>query len=488
MIPEASSFETSIWWTHRARSDSRSLHGWWHWVHVGVRAATLSAAGVIMVRYGERSRDRESILWVALGIVLALSPALLRLSAVAQNAWTDQTPAGFALGAAALVFGIARRRFLDLGPVARTLVMDQLRDPIIVMDGRGRIVDANRAAERNLGLRPYEDVPVALGTFWASSRQENVPATRLELDVPGDEQRTYDVMVSRMGRGRTSGHTALLLIDITERERMHIDLLESREALRRANADLERLANTDGLTGLANRRHFMEELGHEVERAQRYDRPLSLVLLDLDHFKQVNDTHGHAAGDQVLCAAAGALRGVCRDADLAGRIGGEELALLLPETWPDGGRRVGERVRERIEAERHRAPSGAAFRVTGSIGVASSGARCPRCGGIAPGRRRGPLQGQARGTKPGDRRGVDCRPAQRLPLTLVRPVHRLPRANPPGSLSRTHEEPESTIETESPKHLPRPTVLSRARHSGNGTAASSGCCTPRGHWWSAWGS
>jgi len=140
--------------------------------------------------------------------------------------------------------------------------------------------------------------------------------------------------------------------------------------------DLERLARTDPLTGLANRRHFMEMLEREADRCQRYLRPVSIVLLDLDHFKAVNDTHGHAAGDDVLREAARVLRSVCRDVDLAARLGGEELALLLPETESAGARAAAERVREQFGAVQHRSPAGRSFTVTASLGVATAASSC----------------------------------------------------------------------------------------------------------------
>lgn len=347
--------------------------GWWHWVHVGVRATAVAGAGLVLGRQQARSNAPGAIAWVVLGCVLALGPSVVPFTAVPGAGWADQSAAGFALGTSVFGLGLMRRRLLDLGPVARTLVMDELRGPILVLDGRGHIVDANRAADETLGIRPYGDVPLPLGTLWASSRKEVVRTATIELEVVGGESRTFEVTVSRMGRGGGHGHTALLLLDITDRERMRRDLEASETALRKANANLKHLANTDELTGLSNRRHFMEELEREIERAHRYDRPLSLVLMDLDHFKSVNDTHGHAAGDQVLRAAAVSLRSVGRDVDIAARIGGEELALLLPETTQAGALTVAERMRERIEAEWHRAPSGAAFRITGSIGVASLG-------------------------------------------------------------------------------------------------------------------
>jgi diguanylate cyclase (GGDEF)-like protein len=250
--------------------------------------------------------------------------------------------------------------------VDRDLVLSELQDPIVVLDGRGRLVDVNQAARKELGLRPYDDLPVVLGTLWASgATPPGAPAPYVVLEDGHGEKCTYEVTLTRLDDADVRGRAALLLRDVTVKERMQREL-------ERANADLERLARTDPLTGLANRREFMEKLEQEVERSDRYLRPLSLVSLDLDHFKSVNDTHGHAAGDEVLREAARALSSVCRDVDLAARMGGEELALLLPETDTAGARIVAERVRERIAGAAHRSPSGQAFRVTASLGVATA--------------------------------------------------------------------------------------------------------------------
>jgi diguanylate cyclase (GGDEF)-like protein len=98
----------------------------------------------------------------------------------------------------------------------------------------------------------------------------------------------------------------------------------------------QKLARTDILTGLANRRTFYERVALEIERMRRAPRPLSLAYMDVDDFKEVNDRHGHAAGDEVLRAVADVLRRGLRQMDLAGRIGGDEFVVLLPETGPEG--------------------------------------------------------------------------------------------------------------------------------------------------------
>ena len=110
-------------------------------------------------------------------------------------------------------------------------------------------------------------------------------------------------------------------------------------------SEVQQLASTDGLTGLHNRRHFMELAKREFGRARRYQRPLTAIMMDIDHFKQVNDTYGHAVGDQALKIVADRCRKTVRDIDILGRYGGDEFAALLLETDLDGARIVAERLR-----------------------------------------------------------------------------------------------------------------------------------------------
>ncbi len=111
---------------------------------------------------------------------------------------------------------------------------------------------------------------------------------------------------------------------------------------------LEEAAATDPLTKLANRRRCCERIEHELTRARRTQRPICLIICDIDHFKKVNDTHGHNAGDEVICAVAATLRGRVRVIDLVARWGGEEFVLVLPEASLEGGRLVAERLRQAV--------------------------------------------------------------------------------------------------------------------------------------------
>jgi diguanylate cyclase (GGDEF)-like protein len=134
---------------------------------------------------------------------------------------------------------------------------------------------------------------------------------------------------------------------------------------------VERQAMVDSLTGLANRRSLEESLRSELARALRFGDSVCVVLADLDDFKQVNDRHGHAAGDEVLKAFAAALRKTVRESDVAGRWGGEEFALVLPGTDAAGGARLAERARATIEEHGVKMPNGELCSVTASFGVAS---------------------------------------------------------------------------------------------------------------------
>lgn len=140
------------------------------------------------------------------------------------------------------------------------------------------------------------------------------------------------------------------------------------EARDRAEAELNRLATTDSLTGLTNRRVFFQVGQEEVQRCKRYDRDLSCLMLDIDHFKSINDSHGHAFGDEVLKSLANCVKQTIREQDVATRIGGEEFGLLAPETGVDRATHLAERLLAEIQAIELDA-SGESIHFSVSIGV-----------------------------------------------------------------------------------------------------------------------
>ncbi len=229
------------------------------------------------------------------------------------------------------------------------------------------VATAEAAADLALGVDPAG----ALTRFrWDCEQLFNVPAEEVEE------------LVARIILG------ASVFAQMLDFETMKIDPQEvldgAREALlqitlesERENARLheesERLAfeaSTDPLTGLSNRRHLDEFLGEQFRISARYGTPLSVLMVDIDHFKDVNDTHGHPTGDQVLRELALALRETQREADLCARYGGEEFVVVLPATAGEGAMEVAERIRTTIERRAMLATS-ATLKITVSVGVAS---------------------------------------------------------------------------------------------------------------------
>jgi diguanylate cyclase (GGDEF)-like protein len=133
---------------------------------------------------------------------------------------------------------------------------------------------------------------------------------------------------------------------------------------------LEKAANTDALTGVCNRRHFMNLLSDEIARGDRYNHKMCLLMLDIDHFKNINDDFGHPTGDLTLQHFAGLCRQSARKTDTIARIGGEEFAILLPETGTKGSYMIAERIRSTIEQSLFESTEGNNFNITVSIGLA----------------------------------------------------------------------------------------------------------------------
>jgi diguanylate cyclase (GGDEF)-like protein len=155
------------------------------------------------------------------------------------------------------------------------------------------------------------------------------------------------------------------MVDRLRRSREELDSVNTE--LQEKNTKLHQLAITDELTGLFNRKHLMETLNAEVTRSKRNERSFALLVIDIDHFKSVNDTYGHQKGDEVLRLLAGIFHDTVRSCDYVARYGGEEFIAMLPEVGAEGGREVAERIRARVARE---SINRRGDRVTVSIGMA----------------------------------------------------------------------------------------------------------------------
>jgi diguanylate cyclase (GGDEF)-like protein len=159
-------------------------------------------------------------------------------------------------------------------------------------------------------------------------------------------------------------------LDLIARLRLHLKVKKLQDEVLVKNATLARLTTIDQLTGLRSRRNVLEVLSIEVQRARRYGTPLSILMADLDGFKEVNDRFGHPAGDSVLQAVAKLLLGSLRTTDVSGRYGGDELVVVMSQIPAEGARVMADRWRAAVERLVLRAPDGSPIRTSLSIGIA----------------------------------------------------------------------------------------------------------------------
>jgi len=158
--------------------------------------------------------------------------------------------------------------------------------------------------------------------------------------------------------------------DLVARLHLHLKVKRLQDELMVKNSALARMSTVDSLTNLRTRRYVMDCLSIEFLRARRYDSPLSVIMADLDHFKEVNDSFGHPGGDAVLTGVSELLVDGLRSTDVAGRYGGEELIILMPNSDPDGAEVMAERWRDRVEKAAFALPDGRDAKVTVSVGIA----------------------------------------------------------------------------------------------------------------------
>lgn len=256
----------------------------------------------------------------------------------------------------------------------RTL-FDTVPHGIVYQDRTGAIISANTSAERILGLTLDQmQGRTSMHPAWRALREDGT-------DLPGEEHpamvtlRTGEpVRDTVMGVHTPAGDYVWILVNSVplfrngELEQVYTSFEDITERVRLAR-ELARQATTDFLTGTANRRSFMQRTGTELERLRRHpEGNAALAVIDIDHFKAVNDTYGHAGGDEVLKHLVRVVAAAVRPTDLLGRTGGEEFALLLPDTDLTEALHLAERIRATIAARPFAAPGGR-IPVTISIGI-----------------------------------------------------------------------------------------------------------------------
>ncbi|WP_432495538.1 histidine kinase N-terminal 7TM domain-containing diguanylate cyclase [Kineococcus auxinigenes] len=310
------------------------------WVHTAWSYA-VSACGLVPLLRARRRAPRVLRTQITFLLVGACLPTAGNVLSLTSPQWlgegsgpVDLTPLFFVTAGLVDAAAILRGGLLQVVPVARAQVLETLADAVVVVDGGGRVVDVNPAG-RDLVRRVHPHLPAELVGLPAL----DVFGHDVHGAVTGDLRRTVellpglhvDVRVTPLtdGRGRPLGHV-VAAHDVSDAVRSAQRLREQLGVIERLRAELQEESLRDPLTGLHNRRHLDTALVTALAHADDHGLPLSVLLLDVDRFKAVNDEHGHGTGDELLRALAGALRREVRPGDTAARYGGEEFVVLLP--------------------------------------------------------------------------------------------------------------------------------------------------------------
>lgn len=242
------------------------------------------------------------------------------------------------------------------------------------------LIDEDRQwFKARVGLEPSETArDVSFCTHTIQQREPMIIPDALKDDrfaqnplVLGNPNiRSYAGIPLRTSDGYNIGSLCAIDTEARDFSSAEIAMLDKFARIVISDLELRRIAGKDQLTGALTRRGFIERVSQEIDRFRRYSRPTSLAMIDIDHFKTINDTYGHATGDTVLREVSRLLRAEMRPNDLLGRIGGEEFALLMPETDAQSAYFAAERFRQCIAGARIEAEPGVEVKVTASFGIA----------------------------------------------------------------------------------------------------------------------
>jgi diguanylate cyclase (GGDEF)-like protein len=366
-------YHLQVWSRFAIAPDSLALeieYGPWFNTHAtysysAVTIATFMLAQKIGFARGHRLQFMAVILSPVI-VIAVNAPYILGIDLLPF----DPTPSGFAVVSLILLYALRHQMFAVL-PVAREYTLEKLNDGIVVIDDHGLIADSNPAARQIFGTEPMR-----IGRHFTEALPAGIALkSDVSTEVQLPDKRWLDIRISRLQSidGPIRGQVALIR-DVTREKGLQASLLQSQKELEALNSKLNNLAHTDELTGLANRRSLYERIRSEWSRSTRHNKPLSIILIDFDNFKLINDSYGHQVGDQVLQRASATIRQIIRPEDLAARHGGEELAILLPDTNSNAAVDIAQRIGKALEALEYQDEAGQAFVVTVSSGVAS---RCP---------------------------------------------------------------------------------------------------------------
>ncbi|GGD82271.1 histidine kinase N-terminal 7TM domain-containing diguanylate cyclase [Paenibacillus nasutitermitis] len=332
--------------------------------------ACLFVGGILLIRrLISSSAYRKQILTMLITLYVPMTGAFLYLMGLTPYGM-DPVPVLMSFTSGLYIWSILSMGMLTVAPIARENIFDSMRDGVIVLDINDHVVDYNPAAMRMIPVldasaigKSIHDIsfPLKEGQAANAEKSGNPRTQHLEQDEyeikwqNGSETSYYQIRSSPVIKrdGKHAGRT-IIMIDVTERTLLH--------------NELHLLATTDGLTGIYNRTCFMELCRKALTDGQSKGGTFCLILLDIDHFKSINDTYGHAVGDRAIQHAIALCKPFIRTEDVFGRYGGEEFVIGLPDLSIDEAGSIAEQIRSALASGPLLTPAGPLV-ITASFGV-----------------------------------------------------------------------------------------------------------------------
>ena len=329
-------------------ADTRIFNGGpWFWINA-IYSYILIAAGLLLllnalVRPGQIYR-RQALL-VLLGSLAPVVSNFITFAGLNPFPGLDLTPMAFTITGAILTFSLFRYGLLDLIPIGRDVLMEKMDEGMLLLDDNNRIIDMNPAAHWLLQLSPKVSIGNSIEQALAHSPElvnliKEHAENKSELSI-GEEAPLYlQIQITRVQEqpGRPAG-TLLIVHNISDQKKTEADLLRVNHHLQTQIRKIEELQTElrdqtfrDPLTGLFNRRYLEETMPRELAKSSRAGKPLSVIMIDIDHFKRLNDIYGHLAGDLTLQRLSHILLNSTRSGDIVSRFGGDEFVVVFTDT------------------------------------------------------------------------------------------------------------------------------------------------------------
>jgi len=348
------------------------------WIHT-VYSYLLVLVGIgLVVRISIRRFPiyREQAVFMVLGVLPPLLTSVTDAFLLIPGLKHPLAPLGFGFMGMSFAYAMFRHRMLDIVPVARDLVIESMSDAMIVLDPRANVVDINPSAQRYLKLDPSEIIGKPIEQVFYPWKEhvrhyqgQMFAQSEITINLAG-QNRCFDMRISPLIDHRQHPNGRIIILrDITQRKQTENQLQETLSTVKALQEQLYEQTIRDPLTNLYNRRLFDEIMDREMERAARIGYPVSIVMMDIDSFKVINDTFGHKAGDLMLKHLASILEEHTRASDYVFRYGGEEFLVILPAAHPRDAYQCAERWRQALQSTVVNY-GGEEISVTMSVGIA----------------------------------------------------------------------------------------------------------------------